>query len=355
MGASSATQCAQCPAAAFSAATAASACASCGAGAYMSGAGASRCDACPAGTFAAPQAAGVSACAPCPAGAHAQRNGSSACAQCTAGTYAPPGTAACLPCPDGTYATAAGADVCPWCRVGTYRASGARAESGCAFCSGGTYAAAAGASACATCTFGSQFSDVIWATACQWCPGGSYSKYPGVFNSASAPTKCWSCAYGPIGESNTACVTVNITLPLSLSDFTARRDDYLAALATAAGTYADAVFVMDSTEMQAAKSGSQRSIVPAGRWRAAGASVRVEALLVTSGNFPYDLAKLNSYLAAKGLLSATEIQAVDPPAPPTPSSPRLQQRRPPPRLQIRQQARSTVHSKAALEFPLPSS
>ena len=119
--------------------------------------------------------------------------------------------------------------------------------------------------ACATCTFGSQFSDVIGATACQWCPGGSYSKYPGVFNSASAPTKCWSCAYGPIGESNTACATVNVTLPLSLSDLTARRDDYLAALATAAGTYADAVFVMDSTEMQAAKSGPQRSIVPAGR------------------------------------------------------------------------------------------
>ena len=35
--------------------------------------------------------------------------------------------------------------------------------------------------------------------------------------------------------------------------------------------------------------------------------------------------------------------------------PPLRQRRPPTRRQIRQQARSTVHSKAALEFPLPSS
>ena len=245
------------------------ACGTCPEGAYSTG-NATACLACPANTYSP---SGSPDCPPCPPLSVSAGAGpllSCVCQQGLLRLLAP--AFVCQACPDGTFSLQ-NATVCAECASGLYSTA---ISSSCTFCASGTYQPSPRQSACILCAPGSLSEQA--APACYPCPaplycmgGGHYAPCPlGTYSSALSLqdlTDCLPCpanafcqtsgdleqcpahtssAQGSVTKLSCLCdvgyqctyskaVRVNVTLPLTQAQFDLVRDQFIQAVAAAAG------------------------------------------------------------------------------------------------------------------------
>jgi hypothetical protein len=178
-------------------------------------------------------------CYPCQGGTYSGIN-ATACAQCPVGQYSSAASTACLQCAAGTYQPNPGGDHCLACQAGTLSDAGSQACQACPaplYCQGagqyapcplGTYSAATGLQSVTDCPFCPANSFCQTSGDIEACPDHT-SSIPGSVSKLSCLCNPgWVCTY-------TRGVRVNVTLPLTTSQFALVRDQFLQAIAIAAG------------------------------------------------------------------------------------------------------------------------
>lgn len=178
-------------------------------------------------------------CYPCRGGTYSGLN-DTACAPCAAGQYSADAATACVQCARGAYQPNPGADQCLACPAGTLSDAG---SAGCQACPAPLYCQGAGQYA--PCPLGTYSAAVGLQSVvdCPFCPANSFCQTSGDIEACPAHTtsipgsvsklscKCnpgWICTY-------TKGVRVNVTLPLTQAQFALVRDQFLQAIAAAAG------------------------------------------------------------------------------------------------------------------------
>ena len=212
--------CVPCEIGSFSNITGATSCTKCPANTYNGATGAIVCTRCPGGTSStAIGATLLSTCQACPVGRFSVSG--SNCQICPAGTYNNTAGRAdsCIKCPGGTFSTSTGATAsttCQNCLAGRFSGDGATA---CSFCPAGTYNNTAGRASCTDCPLGTfsntegatvsttcieclpgRYSDVLGAKSCKLCPIGTYNDQTGRTSSLS----CLTCPMGTYSNSTGA-------------------------------------------------------------------------------------------------------------------------------------------------------
>lgn len=212
------------------------------------------CQACPDGTFSGQNA---TVCAECASGLYSTAI-SSACTLCAAGTYQPsPRQSACALCPPGSLSVQ-GSPSCYPCPAPLYCTGGGQY----AQCPLGTYSASTG------------LQDL---TDCQPCPADAFCQTSGELELCPAHT---SAAQGSVTKLSCICdvgyqctytkaVRVNVTLPLTQEQFQFVREQFIQAVAAAAGVDPSLVSIVGLSLLAPPANQTTRRVLglPAPLWR----------------------------------------------------------------------------------------
>lgn len=223
------------------------------------------CQPCPFGTYSLENA---TICSECVSGLYSTAI-SSACTLCSAGTYQPaPRQSACLLCPPGSISDW-GSSFCPACPAPLYCTGGGQY----AQCPLGTYSSTTGLSSLSS---------------CPPCPANAFCQTSGDFEPCPEHT---SSAQGSVTKLSCICdvgyqctyskaVRVNVTLPLTQAQFDLVRDQFLQAVAAAAGVDVAQVSIVGLSLLSPANQTHRRVL---------GASSASAWPLLTNPDTAYDL------------------------------------------------------------------